>query len=98
VCRLNGTVTPQAGDAGGGGSSSGPDTYEGLYPEGDFRATPGKRPGTVDVELRDVNLDPRLLVGRLLPLADAGTLHGSIEVRSFDDRRPDDCIRLLFQD
>ena len=99
-CRLNGTVTLQAKDAGGVARELQrvADTYEGLYPEGDFRATPGKRPGTVDVELRDVNLDPRLLVGRLLPLADPGTLHGSIEVRSFDDRHPDDGIRLLFQD
>ena len=99
-CRLNGTVTLGVADAMGAARELQRvgDTYEGLYPEGDFRATPAKRAGLVDVELRDVNLDPRILVDRLIALAEPGTLRGSIEVRSFDDRHPDDRVRLLFQD
>jgi hypothetical protein len=99
-CRLNGALTFGATDAAGAARDLQrvADTYEGLYPEGDFRAKPAKRAGTVDVELREVNLDPRLLVDRLVALAGAGTLHGSIDIRSFDDRHPDDHVRLLFQD
>jgi hypothetical protein len=100
-CRLNGTVTLRATDARGAARQLQrvADTYEGLYPEGDFQARPAAKPaGTVDVELRDVNLDPRLLVARLVALADEGSLRGTIEVRSFDDRRPDDRVRLVFQD
>jgi hypothetical protein len=100
-CRLNGTVTLRAADASAAARDLQrmADTYEGLYPEGDFQARPtGKPAGAVDVALRDVNLDPRLLVERLLRLAEQGSLRGSIEVRSFDDRRPDDRVRLVFQD
>ena len=99
-CRLNGTVTLRAPDAAGVARELQrvADTYEGLYPEGDFRAMPVQRLGTVEVGLQDVNLDPRLLVASLLALAEPGTLDGAIEVRSFDDRHPDDRVRLVFQE
>lgn len=99
-CRLNGTVTLHAADATGVAREIQriADTYEGLYPEGDFRARPAKPAGTVEVGMQDVNLDPRVLVERLQALADPGTLHGTIEVWSFDDRHPADRVRLLFQD
>jgi len=97
--RLNGTVALGADDPAGAARAlqHTADTYEGLYPEGDFRATVTGA-GTVEVRMRDVNLDPRLLVDRLRELATGGSLHGTIEVSSFDDRHPDDRVRVLFQD
>lgn len=100
-CRLNGTVTLRARDAAGAARELQrvADTYEGLYPEGDFEAKPaGKPAGAVEVALRDVNLDPRLLVERLQALGEGDSVRGTIEVRSFDDRHPDDRVRLLLQD
>jgi len=99
-CRLNGTVTFDTADAAAAarGLQQAADTYEGLYPEGDFRASPAAGPGRVQVTMRDVNLDPRLLVERLGTLATAGSLLGAVDVSSFDDRRPDDRVRVLFQD
>lgn len=98
--RLNGSVTLRVGDPARAARElqQAADTYEGLYPEGDFRAKPGSAPGTADVTMRDVNLDPRVLVERLLALADSGSLRGTVDVTSFDDRRPDDRVRLIFQD
>jgi hypothetical protein len=97
-CRLNGTITLTAADpvATARQLQQTADTYEGLYPEGDFLAAP--EAGSVRVTMRDVNLDPRLLVARLDSLAAPGSLRGTIEVGSFDDRRPDDRFRILFQD
>jgi hypothetical protein len=100
-CRLNGSVTFGAADATGAARELQrvADTYEGLYPEGDFRATASPAAdGTVRVALRDVNLDPRLLVDRLTRLAAQGSLRGTVEVGSFDDRHPDERVRLVFQD
>jgi hypothetical protein len=48
--------------------------------------------------MRDVNLDPRLLLARLEALATRGSLRGKIDISSFDDRRPDDRFRIVFQD
>ncbi|MDH4044592.1 MAG: hypothetical protein OEY20_16600 [Gemmatimonadota bacterium] len=99
-CRLNGSVTFRAADPARAAREiqQVADTYEGLYPEGDFRAGPGAESGTADVAMRDVNLDPRLLVARLSSVAEPGSLRGTVEVRSFDDRHPDDRVRLVFQD
>lgn len=97
-CRLNGTVTLAAADGGAAARrlQRTADTYEGLYPEGDFAAS--VESGSVRVSMRDVNLDPRLLVAELDALATEGSLRGTIDVSSFDDRRPDDRFRILFQD
>jgi hypothetical protein len=96
--RLNGTVTLAATDPAAAARQlqKTADTYEGLYPEGDFAAS--AESGSVRVALRDVNLDPRLLVAHLDALATRGSLRGTIDVSSFDDRRPDDRFRILFQD
>jgi len=98
--RLNGTVAFEAADPAYAARQlqQVADTYEGLYPEGDFRATPADPTGTVQVTMRDVNLDPRLLVARLIALARPGRVGGTVDVSSFDDRHPDDRVRVLFQD
>lgn len=98
-CRLNGTVTLTAGDATTAARElqRAADTYEGLYPEGDFQAKPAGG-GAVEVGMRDVNLDPRVLVARLQRLAVGASLRGTIEIRSFDDRHPDHRVRVVFQD
>lgn len=97
-CRLNGSVTLGAADpeAVARKLQLAADTYEGLYPEGDFQAV--VESGSVRVTMRDVNLDPRLLVSRVDALAAQGSPRGSVDVSSFDDRRPDDRFRILFQD
>jgi hypothetical protein len=97
-CRLNGSITLAAADAEAAARKLqlAADTYEGLYPEGDFQAV--TESGSVRVTMRDVNLDPRLLVARLDALAARGSLRGTVDVSSFDDRRPDDRFRILFQE
>jgi hypothetical protein len=97
-CRLNGTVTLAAADPAAAVRrlQRTADTYEGLYPVGDFAAA--AESGSVQVTMRDVNLDPNVLVTQLVALAAAGSLRGAIDVSSFDDRRPDDRFRILFQD
>ena len=71
------------------------DTFEGLYPEGDFRATADA--STVRVRMVDVNLDVKRLLDRLLFLADKSTLYGRIDVGSFGDSLPENLVRLLFE-
>jgi hypothetical protein len=99
-CCLNGSVTLGTRDPAGAARElqTTADTYEGLYPEGEFRATAEAKSGTVTVSMRDVNLDPRLLVERISALAGDPPPTGTVEIRSFDDRHPDDRLRLLFQD
>jgi hypothetical protein len=72
------------------------DTFEGLYPEGFFRAAADAAARTVHVEMHDANLDARMLVTRVLELAAPGTLDGAVEVTSFDERYPDERVRLMF--
>jgi len=98
-CRLNGTLTLEAPDPAGAAQAlqHAADTYEGLYPEGDFQAS-ATAGAAVQITMRDVNLDPRLLLERLRALATPGSLRGAIDVSSFDDRRPDDRVRVLLQD
>lgn len=71
------------------------DSYEGLYPEGEFIAVADDEKGQVRVELRDVNLDARLLVERMLSF---GQARGRIEVSSFAAAVPEQSARLLLED
>lgn len=96
-CRLNGTVAFEAADAARAAQElqHTADTYEGLYPEGDFRTqVAGSK---VSVAMRDVNLDARLLIRRVNELATAGSADGTVDVSSFDDRHPDARVRVLFE-
>jgi hypothetical protein len=98
-CRLAGRLTFGAADPAGAARRLQrlADTFEGLYPEGFFRAAAAPGGQTVQVEMHDANLDARLLVDRVVELALAGTLDGAVEVRSFDERYPDDRVRLVFR-
>lgn len=96
--RLNGTVTFAADDAQTAANSlqNLADTYEGLYPEGDFLASADG--DTVTVSMAEVNLDARLLVARMVDLARPGSLAGRFEVGSFADFVPENLVRFLFED
>jgi hypothetical protein len=72
------------------------DTFEGLHPEGDFRASAGEG-SRVQVEMNVVNLDARLLVDRCIELAEPRTLNGRVDVSSFGDARPEHLVRFLFE-
>jgi hypothetical protein len=98
-CRLSGDVTLGAADAARAAKEIQrlADTFEGLYPEGDFEAAADRKRGTVQVHMRDANVDVRLLVGRVLKIAAPGSAEGAIEVSSFDERYPDDRIRVVFE-
>ena len=72
------------------------DTFEGLYPEGDFHATAGSD-GRVRVLLADVNLDARMLVERLVEIAESRSLSGWLDVSSFDAADPEHLVRFLFK-
>jgi hypothetical protein len=72
------------------------DTFEGLYPEGDFEAVADESAGTVRVDMQDVNLDVRLLVDRLQELAQPRTLTGRVALSSFGEVAPEDLVRLIF--
>lgn len=73
------------------------DTYEGLYPEGDFR-TEAAADGTVSITLDDVNLDARLLIEELERQAAPRSLTGRITIGSFKEAMPEHMLRLLFED
>lgn len=98
-CRLAGRVTFRSPDAARAARDLQrvADTFEGLYPEGSFHATPAPAGDAVLVEMRDTNLDAALLVERLTALATPGSLDGAVEVASFDERHPDDRVRFLFR-
>ena len=74
------------------------DGYEGLYPEGDLLVKVDRSTGRVAVEVRDLNVDVLLLVGRLQQLAAPGTLSGDIEVSSFAAIVPEQQLRFVFDD
>lgn len=93
--RLNGNVAFAADDATAAAASLQDlaDTYEGLYPEGEFVAAAD---GTsVTISMKDVNLDAHLLVRRLLELARPGSLEGRFDVGSFADFVPENLVRIL---
>jgi hypothetical protein len=98
-CRLAGNVTIRAADPARAARELQrlADTYEGLYPEGDFQASADRASGTVRVHLQDANVDIRVLVDRLLALAKPGAAEGAIDVGTFDVRFPDDRIRVVFE-
>jgi hypothetical protein len=96
--RLNGSASLTAAEAEAAADAlqTLADTFEGLYPEGDFCAT-AEETGLVRIDMRDVNLDARLLVDRLEALAAPRTLNGRIDVSSFGDAAPDHIVRLVFE-
>ncbi len=96
--RLNGNVAFSAADAAtaAGGLQDLADTYEGLYPEGDFVASVGEDGSTVTVSMKEVNLDAHLLVQRLVQVATPGSLEGRFDVGSFADFVPENLVRVLF--
>lgn len=95
--RLNGTFALETGDPDEAASSLQElaDTFEGLHPEGDFRATAGD--GRVEVQLRDVNLDATLLVDAVQRLALPRSLEGRLDVGSFGEFVPEKLVRILFE-
>jgi hypothetical protein len=95
--RLNGKVTFEADDAAAAAETlqTLADTYEGLYPEGDFRASADG--DAVTVNMSEVNLDGGLLAARMVALARTGSLEGWFEVGSFADFVPENLVRFLFE-
>ena len=96
--RLNGRVEFEADDAVRAAEElqNLADTFEGLYPEGDFRTSADG--DSVTIAMSDVNLGGRQLTRRLLELARPGTLNGHFEVSSFADFVPENLARVLFED
>ena len=68
------------------------DTFEGLYPEGDFRAAADG--SSVRIHMADVNLDVKQLLSQLVFLAEPNTLFGRIDVSSFGDSLPEHLVRI----
>jgi hypothetical protein len=73
------------------------DGYEGLYPAGECRARAAAA-RSVEVVLKDANLDVELLVAQLLRLAVPGSLRGNIEVSSFAGEAPERYARFIFEE
>jgi hypothetical protein len=98
-CRLAGDVTIRAADPVRAARDLQrlADTYEGLYPEGDFQAAADRAAGIVRVHMRDANVDIRVLVDRLLALAKPGAADGVIDVSTFDVRFPDNHVHVVFE-
>ncbi len=97
--RLNGSIELGAADpqAAAGELQDLADTFEGLYPEGDFRAEADASDGTVRVALSEVNLDAVLLIERMQALAEPRSLRGWLDVSSFEDAAPEHLARVLFK-
>ena len=98
-CRLSGEVTLSAADPARAAKEIQrlADTFEGLYPEGDFQALPDKAQRSVRVHMHNANLDVRVLLERLLQIASPRSADGAIEVSSFDERYPDDRVRVVIE-
>jgi hypothetical protein len=96
--RINGSVKLEADDPVAAATSlqNLADTYEGLYPEGDFVATATGDGKEVTVAMAEVNLDAALLVDRLRDVSRPGSLEGRFEVGSFADFVPENLVRLVF--
>jgi hypothetical protein len=99
VQRLNGRVTLAVHDPASAARElqALADTFEGLYPEGEYRTTADESAGTVRVEMQDVNLDSQVLVDRLERLAKPRSLSGSVVVSAFGEPQPEHGIRFLFE-
>ena len=72
------------------------DTFEGLYPEGDcsVHASGGR---SVELSMKDVNLDAARLIELLRAVALPGTLSGRFQVSSFGTVIPEKQRRVLFE-
>lgn len=72
------------------------DTFEGLYPEGECapRLLEGS---TIELTLREVNLDATRLVALLEQVANPRSLSGRLEVSSFGKALPEQRVRFLFE-
>jgi hypothetical protein len=99
VQRLDGLVSFSAPDSGAAARilQAAAESFEGLYPEGDFSASVAED-DRVMVRLREVNLDSALLAARLAELAHPGTLNGAFEVTSLSGTQPEEHVRFLFED
>lgn len=97
--KLNGAVTFSALDPVAATSELQElaDTFEGLYPEGDFLAAADATGGIVRVKMQDVNLDVLQLLNAMQRLATPRTLTGRIAVSSFGESVPEHLLRLLFE-
>jgi hypothetical protein len=97
--RLNGQLTFRSADPQGAASGVQlfADTFEGLYPEGDFRAAADPELGSVTVTMRDVNLDVRVLIEKLRGMADPGSITGRVSLASFREAVPEHLLRLVFE-
>lgn len=73
------------------------DTFEGLYPEGQFRAVAGDPEGVIVLEMRDANVDAHLVVEALERLAVPGSISGAFTVGAFADELPEEHIRIVFE-
>jgi hypothetical protein len=98
VQRLDGSVVFRAADPEGAAAAVQDlaDTYEGLYPEGDFVATATGGP-SVELTMTGVNLDAVRLVDLLLGLAAPRSLTGRFQVSSFGTFLPESQVRFLFE-
>ena len=96
--RLNGSIELGAADPTAAASALQDlaDTFEGLYPEGDFRAEAASD-GIVRVALSEVNVDAVLLIEALQALAEPRSLRGWLDVSSFEDAAPEHLARVLFK-
>ena len=73
------------------------DTYEGLYPEGEFLVATDEARRLVNLTMSQVNLDVHLLIERLLQLAAPGSLSGRIDLMSFCAASAEQHARFLFE-
>jgi hypothetical protein len=98
IQRLNGSVRFQAETPEDAARSIQElaDTFEGLYPEGDFISRASGE-GTVELTMKDVNLDAVRLIELLRKVAVAGTLSGRFEVDAFGTLNPEFRRRVLFE-
>lgn len=98
IQRLNGDITFKSTDAAGAVKAllAYADTFEGLYPEGDCAPTI-LGTDTVEMSMKDVNLDVVPLIEILRGFATPGTLSGRFLLSSFGTILPEHQLRFLFE-
>ena len=72
------------------------DGFEGLYPEGECRVTPGAG-GSVQADFAALNLDADVLMKALERLAAPASLVGQVDVSSFAGEAPERYARFVFE-
>jgi len=72
------------------------DTYEGLYPEGDFRIQDVSA-SKIELTMEEVNLDAASLIAHLHQFARPGTLSGRFLLSSFGTILPEHQLRIIFE-